>query len=207
VQYRPMPQHPGRLATRRSGTARRQRVALAACFTAAIGLMLICSGPPVIATAADAGLTGAATAPSLQSELSHLGTVKFSTRLQDAADENVFEDLPIVVTISDVIDTAQCHISYQQRVEREGASSDERRSLTLGDIDAVKIEPFESFENEHQGQPGLVYTLTEPEISAVVVTHQAGAVDWFAIIGVEAANRLAGQIRRRGDYCRRHLSK
>jgi hypothetical protein len=130
--------------------------------------------------------------------------LKFDTRLQDAADENVFSDVAVVVRISDVAaDSQQCQISYRQRVEQEQDGGDEQRRLRLDDIDDVKVEPFESFENEHQGKAGWVYTMTHPEVSAVVVTHRSGALDWFAVIGVEAGRRLADDIKRRGDYCLR----
>lgn len=145
--------------------------------------------------------------PSLPDELSHLGSLKFTTRRQDAADESVFTDLPVTVTISHVVaDAEQCHISYRRQLEREDSNQEEQHSFALGDIDELKVEPFESFENEHQGQPGWVYTLTDPEISAVVITHRDGRMDWFAVRAGAIAQRLREDIQRRGDYCRRHAA-
>ena len=140
-------------------------------------------------------------------ELSHLGALKFNTRRQDAADENVFTDLPVAVTISHVVaDAEQCHIAYRRQFELEDSSREEQRSFALGDIDEVKVEPFESFENEHQGQPGWVYTMTDPEISAVVITHRDGSMDWFAVRAGAMAKRLSEDIQVRGNYCHRHAA-
>lgn len=145
--------------------------------------------------------------PSLPDELSHLGALKFNTRRQDAADENVFTDLPVAVTISHVVaDAEQCHIAYRRQFELEDSSREEQRSFALGDIDEVKVEPFESFENEHQGQPGWVYTMTDPEISAVVITHRDGSMDWFAVRAGAMAKRLSEDIQVRGNYCHRHAA-
>ncbi len=143
-----------------------------------------------------------------QDDLGRLSTLKFNTRLQDAADENEFDDLPQVDTISGVVaDGSQCRIAYRQNVERDGGTYEEQHRLALGDIVEIKVELFESFENEHQGKPGWVYTMTDPPISAVVITHQDGTMDWFAVMGAAAANDLAADIKRGGDYCRRHAMR
>ncbi len=147
---------------------------------------------------------GGSISPSISDELSHLGAVKFNTRLQDAADENTFTDLPVVITISHVVaDAGQCHISYRRQLQREESSREEQRRFDLSDIGEIKVEPFESFENEHQGQPGWVYTMTDPQMSAVVIIHADGSMDWFAVTAGDRAKRLSEDIRRRGDYCRR----
>lgn len=178
-----------------------------AVYAAVMAWIALCDRLPVAARADDKPAMEA-TGPSIATELSHLGALKFNTRLQDAADENVFDDLAVMVTISDVIaDSHQCHISYRRRVEREQRSSDQQRSLALADVDEVKVEPFESFENEHQGKAGWVYTMTDPEISAVVIAHGDDMMDWFAVMGAEAAKHLAEDIRRQGDYCRRHATR
>jgi hypothetical protein len=164
----------------------------------------LCVRLPAAARAGDKSAMNSAAA-SIANVLNHLGALKFTTRLQDAADENVFDDLAVVVTISDVVaDSPQCHISYRRHIEREERGSEEQRSLALAEVDAVKVEPFESFENEHQGRAGWVYSMTEPEISAVVMFHRDDMIDWFAVMGAEPAKRLAEDIRRRGDYCRQH---
>ncbi len=209
-----------------SGTVSLRYAVAAALYAAVIGWIVLNSLLPLAARADNKSTAGkstvSATGPSIADELAHLGALKFNTRLQDASDENVFDDLPVVVTISDVVsDSPQCHISYRERVEREEHSRDEQRSLALTDIIEVKVEPFESF-GEHEGKPGSVYTMTDPAEDPGGAAARAhiyffffffflarrsdDMTDWFVIRDTEMAKRLAEDIRRRGDYCRAHAA-
>lgn len=144
----------------------------------------------------------AAVTASLAGELRHLGTLKFNTRLQDAADESVFDELPVLVTIQDVTaDSNDCQISYRLHIERPDGNRDEQRRLVLADVDEVTVEPFESYQNESEGAAGWVYTLTEPQVSAVVIAAQHATRYWFAVPGTAAAKHLAEDIKRAAGYC------
>jgi hypothetical protein len=48
--------------------------------------------------------------------------------------------------------------------------------------------------------------MTDPEISAVVITHRDGSMDWFAVRAGAMAKRLGEDIQVRGNYCHRHAA-
>lgn len=200
------PSNPGAVGVRAlSAAAGMRRAPLAAACAgtlASIAAVGACAQPP-----APMGhqRSSAATEPSLREQLSRLGTARFKLRLQDAADESAFSDVPMAVTVSDVVaDSGQCQLAYRLSVERDASRSDQRHGFALGDIERVTVEPFESFENEREGVAGLLYSMSDPEISTIVIWHRNGGIDWFAVMGAEEAAQLADHIRRRAEYCHRH---
>jgi hypothetical protein len=146
----------------------------------------------------------AATLKSVQDQLTGIGTLGFSERLQDAAEESVFVEIPMTVSASEFIaDASHCQLSYRQRVERNGVVDDQKRTLSFRDIDKVVVQPFEIFENQRNGKPGFIYSYTTPQIMTLVAAHSDASFNWFAFTDSATANQVATGVRQVAARCHR----
>ncbi len=134
----------------------------------------------------------AAAFTSIQEQLEHTATLNFRDVLQDAADETISVESDVAVQVTAVAaDPTQCRLSYRQRVQRDDNVTDQPYQVSFGDVEEIRVELFEKYENEFTPKPGLIYVRSTPSISAVEMIHPDRKANWFAFADEAAANRLA----------------
>src|SRR5579871_3084797 len=139
---------------------------------------------------------------SIQEQLDHIGSVHFSDVLVDAADESVSFEADVTVQVSEVAtDPTQCVLSYRQRMQRDETVTDQSYQVPLRDIQTVRVELFEKYENEFAGIRGYVYIRSTPSISTVELIHPDHKANWFPFIDEGAAKRLADTLSEAVKLC------
>ena len=132
---------------------------------------------------------------SIGEQLGQLASVRFSDLMVDAADETITFESDVTVQVSEVSsDPAQCRISYRQRVQRDDAVTDQSYEVPLRDIQTVRVELYEKYENEFTGKPGYVFIRSTPYISTVEMIHPDHKVNWFPFVDEAGAKRLADSL-------------
>jgi hypothetical protein len=139
---------------------------------------------------------------SVQEQLGHIGSVGFRDLLVDAADETITFESDVTVQVSEVTtDPAECRISYRQRLQRDDTVTDQSYQVPLRDIQTVRVELFEKYENEFTGKPGYVFIRSTPYISTVEMIHPDHKVNWFPFVDEAAAKRLADTLSEAVKLC------
>jgi hypothetical protein len=162
-------------------------------------LIVLTSAALTAAGAASSKHPASPSGPSLANVLAsigelidHIGSVRFRDLLVDAADETITFESDVTVQVSDVTtDPTQCRLSYRQRMQRDDAVTDESYQVSLRDIQSVRVELFEKYENEFTGKPGYVYIRSTPSIATVELIYPDHKANWFPFADETAAKRLA----------------
>jgi hypothetical protein len=110
-----------------------------------------------------------------------------------------------------VADAAQCRVSYQWTVWRNGGSQPlftKGFSFMLHDVTSVGIEPVSQVNTESNaagGHPNLVQTSTAPPMTALVI-HMSSRWNYFPFASSASAERAAKTIGQAVQLCGGHLA-
>jgi hypothetical protein len=179
------------------------------CLPAAVAHSTDAPRPQQAGQAAQAVATFAA----IQEQLRHAGALAFTLTLQDADDEDKIVKVDLVVQVTDVTSNpGECRLSYRERVQKRGITSDpslqvdlrdsdQSLQADLRDVETVRTAAFESYENEWEAVAGFVYTYTMPQMTTVLLVHPNHAVNWFAFADADTAKRVAEEMTQALKLC------
>jgi len=148
---------------------------------------------------------------TLQGELSGIGTVSFTAFNQNTANGSASQYAAVNRVSNIVADPAQCRVSYNWTVWRNGAAQplfDKGFSILLHDVTSVAVEPVSEVNTEANaagGHPNLVQTSTAPPMTALVV-HMSSRYNYFPFTNSVSAGRAAETITQAVKLCGGHLA-
>ena len=148
---------------------------------------------------------------TLQAELSGIGTVSFTAFNRNTANGSTSQYAAVNRVSNVVADPAQCRVSYNWTVWRNGAAQplfEKGFSFLLRDVSSVTVEPVSQVNTESNaagGHPNLVQTSTAPAITAVVV-HMSSRWNYFPFTNSVSAERAAETIGQAVRLCGGHLA-
>ncbi len=146
---------------------------------------------------------------TLQGELSSIGSVSFTSHVQNKTDGSTLQN-NLVGQVSNVVaDPAQCRVSYHSKVWRNGVVVGEKDAwFILPAVTSVVVEPMNELlteENAATGHPSAVSTSTTPPMVALVV-RRANILNWFPFPNAALANRTAATVTQAVKLCGGHLA-
>jgi hypothetical protein len=148
---------------------------------------------------------------TLQGELSSIGTVSFTAFNRNTANGSTSQYAAVNRVSNVVADAAQCRVSYQWTVWRNGASQplfQEGFAFLLHDVTSVGLESVSQVNTESNaagGHSNLVQTSTSPPMTALVV-HMSSRRNYFPFANSSSANRAAKTIDQAVQLCGGHLA-
>lgn len=143
---------------------------------------------------------------TLQGELSSIGTVSFTAFNRNTADGTASQYAAVNRVSNVVADSAQCRVSYQWTVWRNGAAQplfEKDFSFLLHDVTSVGLEAVSQVNTESNaagGHPNLVQTSTAPPITALVV-NMSSRRNYFPFKSSGSAGRAAKTITQAVKLC------
>jgi hypothetical protein len=148
---------------------------------------------------------------TLQGELSSIGTVRFTAFNRNTANGSTSQYAAVNRVSNVVADPAQCRVSYQWTVWRNGAAQpiyQEGFSFLLHDVTSIGVEPVSQVNTEGNaagGHTNLVQTSTAPPMTALVI-HMSSRRNYFPFANSVSANRAASTLIRAVKLCGGHLA-
>ncbi len=148
---------------------------------------------------------------TLQAELSGIGTVSFTAFNRNTANGSASQYAAVNRVSNVAADPAQCRVSYNWTVWRNGAAQplfEKGFSFLLRDVSSVTVEPVSQVNTESNaagGHPNLVQTSTAPAITAVVV-HMSSRWNYFPFTNSVSADRAAKTVTDAVGLCGGHLA-
>ncbi len=143
---------------------------------------------------------------TIQTELSSIGTVSFTAFNRNTADGSTSQYAAVNRVSNVVADPAQCRVSYNWTVWRNGAAQPlfvKGFSFLLHDVTSVAVEPVSQVNTESSaagGHPNLVQTSTAPPMTALVV-HMSSRWNYFPFTNSGSAERAAQSISKAVQLC------
>ncbi len=148
---------------------------------------------------------------TLQGELSSIGTVSFTAFNRNMINGSASQYAAVNRVSNVVADPAQCRVSYNWTVWRNGAAQplfEKSFSFLLHDVTSVAVEPVSQVNTESNaagGHSNLVQTSTAPPMTALVV-HMSSQWNYFPFTNSVSAERAAGTISQAVRLCGGHLA-
>jgi hypothetical protein len=170
-------------------------------FSAAIAQTAV---PPPPKPAAD-GPTLEATLKFIQDKMNEQGKIGYVEFLQNVNDNSTNPDTHTNEISSVVADPGQCRISYHRRATSQGQIyRDENNVIDLRDVQDIVVKPLEQYVTEwssRNNQPNIICTSTSPAITALIVRHPRGEVNYFDFIDAALADRIAKALTHAIELC------
>jgi TIR domain len=143
---------------------------------------------------------------TLQGELSSIGTVSFTAFNRNTANGSTSQYAAVNRVSNVVADPAQCRVSYNWTVWRNGGSQpilSKGFSFMLHDVTSVDVEPVSQVNTESNaagGHPNLIQTSTAPPMTALVI-HMSSRWNYFPFANSASAGRAAKTIDQAVQLC------
>jgi TIR domain len=143
---------------------------------------------------------------TLQGELSSIGTVSFTAFNRNTANGSTSQYAAVNRVSNVVADPAQCRVSYNWTVWRNGGSQpilSKGFSFMLHDVTSVDVEPVSQVNTESNaagGHPNLIQTSTAPPMTALVI-HMSSRWNYFPYANSASAGRAAKTIDQAVQLC------
>ncbi len=149
------------------------------------------------------------TMKNIQEELSSLGTVSYTSHIQNRTNGSTSPKAYVKKFSNVVADPAQCRVSYHFTVWQGGAvTKDKDAWFILPALTSVIVEPESLLltqENAAQGHADNVVTSTTPPLTALIV-RRASVYNAFPFTDIGSANRFASNLKQAVKLCGGHLA-
>jgi hypothetical protein len=152
-----------------------------------------------------------ATMKTFQSELSSIGTVRFTVFVKNTANGSAGEYAEIHQVSNVVADPAHCRVSWHVTDWRNGAAQpvmDKEAWVMLQNVTSVVVEPQSQVVTENDaasGHSNIVATSTVPSMTGLLDRWPGGSNE-FPFTDAVLANRAANDLRQAAKLCGAHLA-
>ena len=145
------------------------------------------------------------TMSTTQKELSSIGTVSYTTFIQNKTDGSSYQAVNAYQVSNVVADSSQCRVSFHWKTWQNGtAQLDIDTWIALHEVTSVVDEPISQATNEvtaAAGNPERVVTSTTPPVTVVVVRGPSGLVGMFPFADTALAHRTANTLTEAVKLC------